>query len=297
MPRLEITTMVGCPLMCSFCPQDGLKTSYNKEKDKKHLNLDNFKLALSKIPKYVRIDFSGMAEPWANPDCTSMLRHTLESGYTVAIYTTLYGIAEDECDEIISLLRNHHKQIDVICLHLPDANGNMKGWKYSIEWDHVFIKFASFGNEQLIARFDVMTMDGSGRPHEALKHHTIKMGSWTGHSRAGSLVDDNAKSQNFFCPPPHHAGAVTCGMTPFYDHNVMLPNGDVILCCMDYDLKHIIGNLFTQNYTDLFLGGELNRLRIENMTPGSSKCSICKSCNWAVNMQPGADGCWTKTSS
>ena len=34
MPTMEITTMVGCPLMCTFCPQDGLKNSYGKDKDK-----------------------------------------------------------------------------------------------------------------------------------------------------------------------------------------------------------------------------------------------------------------------
>jgi hypothetical protein len=37
------------------------------------------------------------------------------------------------------------------------------------------------------------------------------------------------------------------------DHrvNVMLPNGDVYLCCCDYGLKHKLGNLLTTNYNDL----------------------------------------------
>ena len=53
------------------------------------LLFENFKLILSKVPQYVRIDFSGMAEPWANPEATSMLADTLEQGFNVAIYTTL----------------------------------------------------------------------------------------------------------------------------------------------------------------------------------------------------------------
>src|SRR5690606_11786634 len=29
-PKMELTTMVGCPLMCTFCPQDNLRTKYGK---------------------------------------------------------------------------------------------------------------------------------------------------------------------------------------------------------------------------------------------------------------------------
>ena len=240
----------------------------------------------------MRIDFSGMAEPWANPDCTRMLRYTLESGFKVAVYTTLYGITETEGNEIIGLLRANAPLVDIVCLHLPDANENMRGWKFSEEWQNVFINFVALAKEGTIPRFEVMTMDGSGQLHGALAHLTIRLGRWFGHSRAGALADDAAKSQSFFKPPPSHTSAVTCSMTPFYDHNVMLPNGDVVLCCMDYNLKHIIGNLFTQSYSDLFTGEGLNRLRIDNMTPGQSKCSICKSCDWAVNLKIGDENRW-----
>jgi hypothetical protein len=62
MTCLEITTMVGCPLKCTYCPQDQLRGTYGQ--NEKYLPLENFKLILSKVPYYVRIDFSGMAEPF-----------------------------------------------------------------------------------------------------------------------------------------------------------------------------------------------------------------------------------------
>jgi len=31
----------------------------------------------------------------------------------------------------------------------------------------------------------------------------------------------------------------------------LLPNGDISLCCMDYSLDHILGNLFTQEYDEI----------------------------------------------
>src|SRR5271169_3052980 len=102
MPCLEITTMVGCPLKCTYCPQDQLRETYGK--NEKYLSFENFKLILSKIPPYVRIDFSGMAEPWANPEATAMLAHTLEKGFNITIYTTLYDITAGDAENILALL-------------------------------------------------------------------------------------------------------------------------------------------------------------------------------------------------
>ena len=286
MATLEITTMIGCPLKCTFCPQSGLKEAYIKTnepniKDLKYLTLENFKKILDKVPDHVRIDFSGMAEPWANPECTEMVRYTLECGFKVAIFTTLYGMSEKDCDVVLSLLRKHKDQVEMLCLHLPDANGNMRGWKHFQEWENILVKFLAFGKENIIKRFRVMTMDGSGRIHNSLQHLNIKLKSWNGHSRAGSLDHNEANDQSFFIQQPNHETQVFCSATPFYDHNVLLPNGDVVLCCMDYNLKHIIGNLLKQNYYEMFLGDTLNNLRADNMKPGYSNCSICKSCDAA----------------
>ena len=50
---LEITTMIGCPLMCNYCPQDNLRDAYGKTDDK-YMSLETFKRALAAVaPKYV----------------------------------------------------------------------------------------------------------------------------------------------------------------------------------------------------------------------------------------------------
>jgi hypothetical protein len=43
----------------------------------------------------------------------------------------------------------------------------------------------------------------------------------------------------------------TCGCIEDLYHNILLPNGDVSLCCMDYNLEEILGNLYTQEYDDI----------------------------------------------
>ena len=83
MPRLEITTMVGCPLQCTFCPQTNLKGAYSTHKADKYLTGENFKRIVDKLPSHVRIDFSGMSEPWANPNCTYRNSAPLAAGFFV----------------------------------------------------------------------------------------------------------------------------------------------------------------------------------------------------------------------
>lgn len=269
-PVMELTTMIGCPLMCTFCPQDNLRDSYGK--DKKYMQPMDLMTVLAKLPKDTRIDFSGMSEPWANPECTQMLEMVLYLGFKVAIYTTLYGMTDPE--RVKKAIESHRDQIEVVMLHLPDANKNMKGWKNSPEWMEAL---------RIMATLDVpcgvgaMTMDKSGIVHPDLQPIVGQLAGWVGHTRADSLNVEQIAGQPISVTP-HNIFSLTCASTPFYDRNVLLPNGDVVLCCMDYDLKHVIGNLLTQTYEEVMQGKPLQDLIAINETPEYSKCSICKAC-------------------
>jgi len=272
-PSLEITTMVGCPLMCCFCPQDKLRTAYGDKT--KYLSLNDFAHMLAKVPRHVRIDFSGMSEPWANPECTAMLRHTYDQGYTVAIYTTLYGM--DDHNAVIGLVRDRAQQTEIVVIHLPDAKNNMRGYKPSREFDQALDNFVQFAREGRV-RVDMMTMDGTSQVHPTLKHHP-DLQEWYPCSRSDNIKQDDVGAQAL--PTIHHAGfSLGCSYTPHYDQNVLLPNGDVLLCCMDYGSEHVLGNLMTQDYYDLFRGAGMGQIHAENLK--TDGCSICRRCDRAT---------------
>ena len=285
MPTLEFTLMVGCPLKCTFCPQDTLRKTYGSAT--KYFSLKNFCAILAKVPSHVRIDFSGMAEPWANPDATAMLRHTLEAGFSVAIYTTLYGMTAEDGEAVIDLLRAHAAQIEILCLHLPDRNGNMRGWRHDAVYQQNLQAFMALGRSGSLREFQAMTMDGSGSVHPDLADVGLQLGTWIGHSRAGNVTAQSVPQQPIVASQEKH-GAVTCSYTPFYDQNVCLPNGDVVLCCMDYSLKHTLGNLLEQEYYEVFASVRLAHLVSENMKPGFSGKSLCKRCDRASVHHVGA---------
>jgi hypothetical protein len=292
MPCLEITTMVGCPLKCTYCPQDQLRGSYGD--NEKYLSFDNFKLILSKVPSHVRIDFSGMAEPWANPAATAMLAHALGSGFYVSVYTTLYGIAPAEADEIAALLIQYASQVETVCLHLPDHSGNMRGFRHSAEYEATLGKFIELRNTGALRRFDIMTMEKNGRADTRLSALLDSIPGWIGNTRAGSL-DISEIGEQPVEDAPRHSTPVSCSFTPFYDHNVLLPNGDVVICCMDYSVKHKIGNLISGDYFSIFASDGMGKLRAENAKPGIGDKTICKSCSRAIRYElaPGQRQFWT----
>src|SRR4051812_25183184 len=124
MPTLEITTMIGCPMQCTFCPQDKLINNYPSDAIRV-LTLDNFKIIVDRLPLYVRIDFSGLSEPWASRYATGMLHHALIEGHNVAVYTTLQGMRDPIF--VADLLREYASQVEAVVVHLPDSLGNMRG--------------------------------------------------------------------------------------------------------------------------------------------------------------------------
>jgi radical SAM protein with 4Fe4S-binding SPASM domain len=271
---LEITTMIGCPLMCNFCPQDTLRDAYGD--DEKYMSLDTFKTAIDKLPSDVRVDFSGQAEAWVNPNATAMLRYALERGLTVAIYTTLYNWDSDTVDQVSDLMMKYPKQFENFSIHFPDNLGNMKGWKYSEEWEYACRVMLQVPQVAGI-KFEAMTMSGQGEIHDDLSHLGIKLWNWQGHDRAGTLNKEQVKEQPITFVT-EHTKPVTCSKTALFNQNVMLPNGDILLCCMDYDKKHVIGNLVTDTYEDLFFSDEMQRIITENARPCFTNESLCKSC-------------------
>ena len=236
---LEITTMIGCPLMCTFCPQDNLRDAYGTA-DEKYMSLETFKKVIDDLPDHYRIDFSGMAEPWVNPNCTDMMQYCLEQGRRVAVYTTLYNWSREDADRMAELMVEYAKQFEVFSIHYPDNLGNMKGWKYTEDWEYA-LRVTQMVCQHAGIKTEGMTMSGQGEVHDELKHLGIRLWNWQGHDRAGSLPIEQVKQQAVQIAP-RHTGPIRCGKTPRYDQNVVLPNGDVVLCCMDYDCKHVLGN-------------------------------------------------------
>jgi radical SAM protein with 4Fe4S-binding SPASM domain len=281
MPVLEITTMVGCPLVCTYCPQDKLNRNYPVD-SKKFLSLESFSKVLKKIPPDTVINFCGYSEPFSNPDCLSLITHAASQKFTIFMHTTLQGASPEAVYELCKLYTND--TIRKFVIHLPDGHNNMRGFEMSHDYRYAIEKVVQLENIQL------MTMSADGIIHSEVYDflHSLKSkdimnklpDGWRAIRRAGNLKERKI-DVNTLTPKVKISESITCGYTPFYDHNVLMPNGDVILCCMDYGQKHIFGNLLTDSYEDLFRSKEFLGLMEVNRSATYSDKSLCKKCEKA----------------
>jgi hypothetical protein len=92
--------------------------------------------------------------------------------------------------------------------------------------------------------------------------------AWPTMNRANNLVTD------FFTPSIRAKGNIHCHRKR---SNVLLPNGDVVLCCNDYGMQHVLGNLLTDTYESLFRGKEFRKV-VAGMKDDKSEI-LCRYCS------------------
>lgn len=256
------------------------------------LSVANFKLALSKLPDHVRIDFSGMAEPWLNPDATEMVDYAYSTGRQVAVYTTLEGLDPEDAS---MLLRKFSCRITAAApwvVHLPDNEKNMPGWKASNRYSATLETVLAFKRDNPNAAISFMTMSSTGSVHPDISLlFGQRLDGFVGISRVENLNRNDFESGELR-PIVKQSTPIVCASTPFFDHNGMLPNGDVVLCCMDYSTKNIIGNLLTQDYYTMFAGPTMQQVRAKSMQYGYDPDFICKNCENATCLSRTDDSSW-----
>jgi sulfatase maturation enzyme AslB (radical SAM superfamily) len=257
-PNLEISTVVGCRMNCDYCPQKIHISKYLESKGTLQMTFHDFKTMLSTVPKNVEIVFAGMAEPWLNKWATDMVLYSFDQGYKVGVYTTTVGMKEEDARRLRGL------PFMYFTVHLPDADGLMT-LKVTEQYLLVLLMIL-----RGIPDAQKMVV---GRLHPEVEKYTgpVSDGSAGLLSRAGNLktLAINRKYGPLECS--------ACG--PKIDHNVLLPNGDVLLCCMDYSQEHVIGNLLHGTYEGLFTSPEY--LRVMDGLKDDTKEIKCRYCELA----------------
>ena len=247
---LEITTVVGCQRGCDYCPQRTLVSAYRGPRT---MEWGTYTHCLSKVPQDVEISFAGFAEPWQNPRCTNMVTEAFGQGHRVSVFTTAVGMSAHDVHAIKHIPFHH------FCLHLPDQAGRMT-WKPN----DVYVETVA----ALKASIPNLTFMCVGDLHPHLRQLFDPM-DWTGslNSRAGNLEIMNL---------PRQSGPLFCTASPELCHNVLLPDGTVTLCCMDYGVEHPLGNLMEQSYQSLFLREEYEKVR--DLMSSEDQEVICRHC-------------------
>ena len=247
MGRLEITTHVGCPVCCTDCPQLLLRSRYH---GKLNLDLEDYKRAIDKVPAGTRIDFSGMCEPFVNKYCTDMILYAADKGFPLALYTTLQGATMEDYENLKDV------SYEVVTIHLPDADGRSH---FNITDEYL----------ELLDKWECHNYSCHGmidpRVFPYIKQRNLITYM---HDRAGNVEGRPHKLVDI----DRHIRCATSGGS--MDHNVLLPDGTVLMCCMDYGMTGVFGNLFEQTYEEIINSDAANAMRA-TLDKGESICRHC----------------------
>ena len=99
------------------------------------------------------------------------------------------------------------------------------------------------------------------------------MVDWAGHNEYGQKVD-------------RIKGPILCSMHRSlkneYIPPIILPNGDTLLCCKDWSMEYILGNLKNCDYDELFTSEKfkdiVKKMRSENEN------ILCRNCEFAISI-------------
>lgn len=259
---MEITTSVGCRNRCAYCPQDVNIKAYAKRSGHQNMTLADFKKCISKLPGDVKIFFAGSSEPWMNPECTAMVRYCYERGFKIRVYTTLVGMTKDDLSELSKM------EFEKVIIHLPSAT---KREFFPVDKDYLSLVASS--NELNIKNIEYMSV---GDVRQEIKE-TIdiriretsykSMSDFSGNLK-GAMVPHNERKK----------GRIVCSGRNL-NWNVLYPNGDVSLCCEDFGLKHILGNLIKMEYADLFKSKEFKK--VADGLKDDNADILCRFCEYA----------------
>lgn len=255
---------MGCKNACDYCPQRLLVRQNKKRGGLYMMTRETFETCLDKVPTDVAIHFSGYCEPWQNSDCTAFVEYAANKGHEVSVFTTLYGVSEDD---IIRLSRVSMKELTI---HLPNARASM-----NIDVNDEYLGILALF-ERTSFRYEKRSYVFFGEPHPEVLQVIGRGRLHRLTSRAGN-VDLSVKTS-----PSRVDGPIMCVKSREFQ-NVLLPNGDVALCCMDYGLQHVIGNLLRNSYEVLHRSPAFMRV-LQGMS-GQDGDVLCRTCEWAARVR------------
>jgi len=271
-PIIEVTPKIGCSVNCRFCPQKLLLSRYYRDNRKYEMSLDDFKFYLDRIPENTILDWSGFVEPFLNPSAIDMMEYADALGFEQTLFTTLQGLDYEIFERVLRI------PFDEVILHTADSFGYAN--------IPVTEQYLSMIKDIITAEKTDGTPFLTGancqfEPSEKVTEITSgKLKIYCEMSdRAGNLESDDMKLAS-----KHLKGKIACSRSRLLNHNVLLPDGSLVLCCNDFGLEYVLGNLNTDTYDDIQNSDTMKRI-IAEMNSDSDKTLICRNCMFAAEQK------------
>lgn len=256
---LEVSLCSACTNNCAYCPQCLLRSRYDS--NIKLMSFENFKMAIDKLPPDSSVSFAGFSEPAMNPYFCDMVLYAHSKGHEISLFSTLVGLKIEQYNKIKDI------PFGKLVIHLPDNCGKSK-IKITRQYLEMLKYFVDNPPE---AECEFTHHVGDLHPYvkDIVPHsHTICISDRAGNLRVDApnvvKAEQTGKLKcNAFLSVPDGAG-------------VLLPNGDIQVCCQDFGLEHTFGNLFIQSWEEIMNSAERKKF-CASLLDEASDC-MCRKC-------------------
>lgn len=280
---LEITTVLGCSIQCVYCPQSSLVKA-SKGISERVLTFERFKECLVNVPSHVKIHWTGYSEPCLCKELDSMIDFVHKKGHKQLISTTLGGYFES------AAFVSNFPHFSSFTLHLPDKDGLMEGIAnkptyiprvkrlfQSILENNPNLHLLTFGEnfhpeiESIIKLYKQKGVEISAERRNHLHQRAGLIDAASIDDVLNSKEIDNAiagsqskkfkfRNNHSFDQIPNKKSQLKNEKTSFdnwycsykrLSQPVLLPDGRTNICCQDYKLSCITGDLRNQKYEEI----------------------------------------------
>jgi hypothetical protein len=199
-----------------------------------------------------------------------MICYTVEHGNRLSLHTTLVGMTVEDYYKIKDL------PFENICLHLPDKDHYAN---IPITEEYLRVLDLMLDSKDRYGKPLICSANTQSKPDEYILkfvNHRLAITNLKLIDRAGNIKDTNIAENIKLC------GKIRCLKSHSLTRNVLLPDGSLSLCCMDFGLNHVIGNLIEKSYDKIRMGEKVNRV-LQQLDEEYNEL-ICRSCSMAVKL-------------
>lgn len=274
--NIIIETTNICNADCIMCP-------YGKMRRKKGIMSDDIfaeiidKLKSEGVQIY-QISLSGFGEPFIDPKIVDRIKmlQSANANWKVKIHTNASLIKEEKMEELLL------SGIDEINISFNGTSkGNYEAVMRNLRYDDTFknimklleIKDALKLKKPIIRLSSVLLEynDNSVNEHLAFWKRKVDSGTVLRPHPWGGDIDLRSKYKI-------ESRKIWPCRFLWYTANISW-NGDVLLCCIDYDGKVILGNILNQTFMKIWLGEKMQNVRRLHLEKNIHEIPLCKNCS------------------
>jgi MoaA/NifB/PqqE/SkfB family radical SAM enzyme len=276
--RLNVTATSFCKAKCVYCPQDQFISAMLGRPP--HFSRQEFSELLPSLAgtHFRVVSFGGFTEPLDNPEIADLLSLTARQSFVDEVH--VYSNGENFTPAMVEMLQNVRlAYVEISCHGLDtDTYRRTRPFVDAVKVRNNMVHL--FRNRGNIDRITVSVTGPFGSPAALAELEALCIGSGVSferrqlHSRAGLLrigrEEDVSKSGPFRC------------LKFDFGKPVLVPGGDLVLCCQDFALEYLMGNLHRQSFEEIMRDSPVRR-RVLNAAGGLSedpelKCYRCVFC-------------------